>query len=66
MLSPEDIGKFRGMAEECKTKEGATEDDINSMIAFEFPKTKPAKCLHACMHESLGMVGSILLYTSNV
>lgn len=55
-LTPDHIEKLRGMAAQCKAKEDATDDDINSMMALEFPKTPSGKCLHACMQETIGVV----------
>ncbi|XP_031634712.1 general odorant-binding protein 28a-like [Contarinia nasturtii] len=44
------------MLEECAKKEGASDDDVKSAIAHQPPKTKPEKCLHACMGETLGLI----------
>lgn len=42
--------------EECKTKEGATDADVSSIMAREMPTTQTAKCLNACMVETVGLV----------
>lgn len=47
------------MLEECAKKEGASSDDVNNAIAHQPPKTKPEKCLHACMGETLGLVRTL-------
>lgn len=55
-LTAKHIEKLREMAVKCKAKEDATDDDINSMMALEFPNTPSGKCLHACMQETIGVV----------
>lgn len=47
---------LKGMAAECKTKEGATDADVDDMVDKKLPSTKPAKCLNACMMEQFGVV----------
>lgn len=47
---------LRGMASDCKTKEGASDDEVNGMINKELPTTQSAKCLNACMMEQFGVV----------
>lgn len=55
-LTGEHVEKLRGMACQCKAKEGVTEDDVHRMIAFAFPNTPSGKCLHACVQETIGIV----------
>lgn len=40
---------FKGLAEECKTQEKATDGDVDMMVDEKFPETKEGKCLVACM-----------------
>lgn len=47
---------MKGMAADCKEKEGATDADVDDMIAKNMPSTKPAKCLTACMMDQFGVV----------
>lgn len=44
------------IANECKTIEGAADDDIECFNSFEIPTTATGKCLHACVQEKLGLV----------
>lgn len=46
----------KSLLAECKTKEGATDADVTAAMAREMPSTKPAKCMHACMVETIGLV----------
>lgn len=46
----------RGMAAECKEKEGASDAEVDDMVDKKMPSTKPAKCLNACMMEQFGIV----------
>lgn len=48
---------LKGMAAECKEKEGATDADMDGMIAKEIPTSKTGKCLNACMMDQFGVVG---------
>lgn len=48
---------LKGMAADCKEKEGATDEDVDGMINKDIPTTKPAKCLNACMMDQFGVVG---------
>lgn len=41
---------------ECKDKEGASEDDINTIMDRQVPTNPKAKCLLACAHETIGLV----------
>lgn len=40
---------FRGMSQECKESEKATDDDVEKMINEQYPETREGKCLVACM-----------------
>lgn len=46
----------KSLLSECKTKEGASDADVTAAMAREMPATKPAKCMHACMVETIGLV----------
>lgn len=47
---------FRNMSQDCKEKEGASDDDVEIMVAEKYPETMPGKCLVACMQEQFGVV----------
>lgn len=44
------------MGKDCAAKEGATEADVQSAMAFKMPTTKTGKCLHACVGEAIKVV----------
>ncbi|XP_049284032.1 general odorant-binding protein 19d-like [Anopheles funestus] len=46
---------IRGLAAECKTKEGATDDDVEGFVNDKIPDTRTQKCLTACMQEQFGI-----------
>lgn len=50
------MDKFMAIAKECQGKEGASDADIQAALAFKLPTTKPGKCLHACVGETIGVV----------
>lgn len=47
------------LAQDCKIRENASAADMASLLAGEYPTTESGKCLHACMQESLGIVGDV-------
>lgn len=47
---------LKGMAADCKEKEGASDDDVDGMVNKAIPTTKPGKCLNACMMDQFGVV----------
>lgn len=46
----------KSMLTECKAKEGGTDADIENLMAREMPATQSAKCMNACMVETVGLV----------
>uniref|UniRef100_A0A182MF96 Odorant-binding protein 13 n=1 Tax=Anopheles culicifacies TaxID=139723 RepID=A0A182MF96_9DIPT len=46
---------LRGLAAECKTKEGATDDDVEGFVNDKMPETRTQKCLAGCMQEQFGV-----------
>ncbi|XP_052890868.1 general odorant-binding protein 19d-like [Anopheles moucheti] len=46
---------LRGLAAECKTKEGATDDDVDGFVNDKMPDTRTQKCLAGCMQEQFGI-----------
>lgn len=56
MSAEERLAIFKQMATDCKTKEGANDDDFNEVVARKLPTTKGSKCIHACIHEAIGIV----------
>lgn len=56
-MTAEEREAHRGkLANECKGKEGATDADLAEFTARDKPSTPTAKCLHACIGETLGFV----------
>ncbi|XP_052863611.1 general odorant-binding protein 19d-like [Anopheles cruzii] len=46
---------LRGLAVECKTKEGASDADVDMFVNDETPETRTQKCLIGCMQEQFGV-----------
>ncbi|KFB36232.1 hypothetical protein ZHAS_00003343 [Anopheles sinensis] len=46
---------LRGLASDCKAKEGASDDDVDGFVNDVPPKTRTEKCLVACMQEQFGV-----------
>ncbi|XP_050078096.1 general odorant-binding protein 19d-like [Anopheles maculipalpis] len=46
---------LRGLAAECKTKEGATDDDVEGFVSDKMPESRTQKCLAGCMQEQFGI-----------
>lgn len=40
----------------CKAAEGASDSDIDEMMAHQPPTTRAGQCLNACAMEHLGLV----------
>lgn len=47
---------FKGMAQECKESQGASDDEVNLMAEGKYPETRPGKCLAACLQKQFGVV----------
>lgn len=63
-------GVFKQLAQDCKNKEGASDDDIECILGRDVPSTKPGQCLFVCLLVQYGMVYSaifigISLYNRN-
>lgn len=56
-MTPEE-GKamFLEILNNCKTAEGASEDDAMGIMLHGIPTTKEGKCLNACVMEKTGIV----------
>lgn len=56
-MTPEE-GKamFLEILSNCKTAEGASEDDAKEMMVHGIPTTKEGACLNACVMEKIGIV----------
>lgn len=52
---------FKGLINQCSGKEGASPADAEEALAKKFPSTQQGKCLHACIGETLGVVGLLSL-----
>lgn len=50
--------------EDCGKSEGATPEDIDTLIKHQSPTTRAAKCVHACIGESLGLVNTIKFFAN--
>nr|XP_040223910.1 general odorant-binding protein 19d-like [Anopheles coluzzii] len=46
---------LRGLAAECKTKEGATDEDVEGFVNDKMPESRTQKCLAGCMQEQFGV-----------
>ncbi|XP_053659862.1 general odorant-binding protein 19d-like [Anopheles marshallii] len=46
---------LRELAAECKTKEGATDDDVDAFVNDKIPDSRTQKCLAGCMQEQFGI-----------
>lgn len=56
-MSLEERNKMElSLANECKTKEGATDADVTEMLARNLPTTPAAKCMQACVVETIGIM----------
>mgnify|MGYP006359359891 CR=1 FL=1 len=40
---------FRGMSQDCKETEKATDADVELMISEQYPESKEGKCMVSCM-----------------
>lgn len=47
---------FQQMAKDCGKQEGASDDDINGMLALKPTNTRASKCVQACLAEGPGIV----------
>lgn len=47
---------FLKIAKECTAKEGATQQDLDDLIARKSAPGKGGKCIKACLAETVGMV----------
>lgn len=47
---------FQEMAAQCGRKEGASDDDVNGILAFKPTNTRGSKCVEACLGEASGVV----------
>lgn len=56
MTSEERLAILKQMALDCKGKEGANDDDLNEVLARKLPTTTGSKCIHACIHEAIGII----------
>lgn len=59
--SEESKQKFEVVAQECKSKEGVSDDEFVNLMARRDPATHEGKCLAACVFETIGMVSSLRL-----
>lgn len=48
--------QFMELVQDCKAKEGATDNDIDEMMSEKMPSTQTGKCLSACVAIALGIV----------
>ncbi|XP_035776018.1 general odorant-binding protein 19d-like [Anopheles albimanus] len=46
---------LRGLAAECKQKEGASDDDVENFVNDVMPDSRTQKCLAGCMQEQFGV-----------
>ncbi|XP_067004425.2 general odorant-binding protein 19d [Anabrus simplex] len=48
--------KVGPVAKACQADAGATDEDVNTYIAWEELKTQGAKCLAKCVYEKMGLI----------
>lgn len=51
---------FKNVATECAKKEGATSADVDDTFSKKLPATTSAKCMHACIGETIGAVSQMI------
>lgn len=56
MTAEEKLQFEKNILDGCKSKEGATDDDVKGLLDRNIPTAKTGKCLLACAHETLEMV----------
>lgn len=61
MTKEEGMEMFKKIGSECATKEGASQADLDEAFAKKMPSTATAKCMHACIGETIGIVCDILI-----
>lgn len=47
---------FKIILTECKTLEGGSEKDIETLMIGEFPDTQEGHCMMSCVNEKIGIV----------
>lgn len=52
------VGELVG---KCRGAEGASDSDVQGAMAYLPPTTRPGKCFHACIMETLGIVRTFFL-----
>lgn len=62
MSVDEKQAKKAALIAQCKSKEGATDADAQIFQAHEVPTTKTAKCLGACIMETIGVVRQSIFF----
>ena len=61
-MTKEEMEKmFMASAQECKSKEGATDDDLAFMASKTAPTTQAGKCVIACIGEKDGIVRFVII-----
>ena len=56
MTKDQAIEMYKKLANDCAAKEGASAADLDEAFAKKLPSTATAKCMHACMSETMGVV----------
>ncbi|XP_058823631.1 general odorant-binding protein 19d-like [Topomyia yanbarensis] len=46
---------IRGLAQDCKASEGATDADVEDLVEDKMPETQVQKCFHSCMQQQFGI-----------
>lgn len=47
---------FAELIGKCKGAEGASDSDVQEVVAHQPPSTRAGQCFNACIMESLGLV----------
>lgn len=58
MNAAEQKQMLMGIAQECKTTEDASDDDLGKLVEKKPPTTKEGKCLFACIMEQMDIVSN--------
>lgn len=61
-MSEDQTLSFQKIMMECAAKEKATQEDLDEFFAQKSPSSPTAKCMRACMSETLGSVSYRLVY----
>ena len=44
------------LVDHCKTQEGGSDADVETMMNLKYPESDAGRCMIACIHEKMGFV----------